>query len=417
MNQDVEVVHSRCCGLDVHKKVIEACIIVPEGKRRNQYGTMTEDLQKLVTWLQEYRVSVVAMESTGVYWKPVYNILELAGFEILVVNAQHIKAVPGRKTDVKDAEWIAALLRLGLVKGSYIPSREQRELRELLRYRTKLVEERGREVQRMQKILEGANIKLSSVATNIVGSSGRSMIEAMIDKIEDPRVLAELAKKRLKNKREDLERALNGLMGAHQRMMLQAQLNHIDFLDEAIETLDKELAERKKDDATFHESLELLDGIPGVGVRTAQAMLVEMGSDMSRFPSADHLAAWAGMAPGNNESAGKRKTGRTRPGNSHLRTVLIQAAHAAVRVKSSYLSDQYQRIAARRGAKRAAVAVGHSILVMAYHILTRREPYKELGHDYHQLRRKDIKIKHYLKELQKLGIVVGFEANTQAVAV
>lgn len=357
------------------------------------------------------------MESTGVYWKPVYNILELAGFEVLVVNAQHIKAVPGRKTDVKDAEWIAALLRLGLVKGSYIPSREQRELRELLRYRTKLVEERGREVQRMQKILEGANIKLSSVATNIVGSSGRSMIEAMIDKIEDPRVLAELAKKRLKNKREDLERALNGLMGAHQRMMLQAQLKHIDFLDEAIETLDKELAERKKDDATFHESLELLDGIPGVGVRTAQAMLVEMGSDMSRFPSAAHLSAWAGMAPGNNESAGKRKTGRTRPGNSHLRTVLIQAAHAAVRVKSSYLSDQYHRIAARRGAKRAAVAVGHSILVMAYHILTRREPYKELGHDYHQLRRKDVKIKHYLKELQKLGIVVGFEANTQAVAV
>jgi len=417
MNQDVEVVHSRCCGLDVHKKVIEACIIVPEGKRRNQYGTMTEDLQKLVTWLQEHRITVVAMESTGVYWKPVYNILELAGFEILVVNAQHIKAVPGRKTDVKDAEWIAALLRLGLVKGSYIPSREQRELRELLRYRTKLVEERGREVQRMQKILEGANIKLSSVATNIVGSSGRSMIEAMIDKIEDPRVLAELAKKRLKNKREDLERALNGLMGAHQRMMLQAQLKHIDFLDEAIETLDKELAERKKDDATFHESLELLDGIPGVGVRTAQAMLVEMGSNMSRFPSADHLAAWAGMAPGNNESAGKRKTGRTRPGNSHLRTVLIQAAHAAARVKSSYLSDQYHRIAARRGAKRAAVAVGHSILVMAYHILTRREPYKELGHDYHQLRRKDIKIKHYLKELHKLGIVVNLEASTQSIAV
>ena len=413
----MEVVHSRCCGLDVHKKVIEACIIVPEGKKRNQYGTMTEDLQKLVSWLLEHHVTVVAMESTGVYWKPVYNILELAGFEILVVNAQHIKAVPGRKTDVKDAEWIAALLRLGLVKGSYIPGREQRELRKLLRYRTKLVEERGRKVQRMQKILEGANIKLSSVATNIVGSSGRSMIEAMIDKIEDHRVLAELAKKRLKNKREDLERALNGLMGAHQRMMLQAQLKHIDFLDEAIETLDKELAERKKDDATFHESLERLDGIPGVGVRTAQAMLVEIGTDMNRFPSADHLAAWAGMAPGNNESAGKRKTGRTRPGNSHLRTVLVQAAHAAVRVKNSYLSDQYHRIAARRGSKRAAVAVGHSILVIAYHMLTRREPYKELGHEYHQLRRKDAKTRHYLKELHKLGIVVNPEVNIQSLAV
>ncbi|MEI7425212.1 MAG: IS110 family transposase [Candidatus Staskawiczbacteria bacterium] len=413
----MEVVHVRCCGLDVHKKVIEACIIVPEGKMRNQYGTMTDDLKKLVTWLQEHQVKVVAMESTGVYWKPIYNILELAGFEILVVNAQHIKAVPGRKTDVKDAEWIAMLLRLGLLKGSYIPNREQRELRELLRYRTKLVEERGREVQRMQKILEGANIKLSSVATNIMGSSGRSMIEAMIDKIEDPRVLAKLAQKRLKNKREDLERALNGLMGEHQRMMLQVQLKHIDFLDESIENLDKELAERKKDDTTFHESLDLLDGIPGVGVRIAQAILVEVGTDMNRFPSADHLAAWAGMAPGNNESAGKRKSGRARPGNSHLRTVLIQAAHAAARVKSSYLSDQYQRIAARRGSKRAAVAVGHSILVMAYHILNRREPYKELGHDYYQLRRKDVKIKHHCKELLKLGIVINLDASTQTTTV
>lgn len=353
---------------------------------------------------------VVAMESTGVYWKPVYNLLEEAGLETLVVNAQHIKAVPGRKTDVKDAEWIARLLRHGLLKGSYIPDREQRELRELLRYRSKLVQERGREVQRMQKVLEGCNIKLSAVASNIIGASGRSMIEAIINEIEDPRVLAQLAKKQMRNKREELEQALFGFVGSHQRMMLRMQLKHIDFLDEEIKHLDEELHQRKKDDSTFHESLELLDGIPGVGNRTAEVMLVEMGLDMERFPTADHLAAWAGMAPGNNESAGKRKSGRVRPGNSHLRTALIQAAHAAARVKESYLSDQYRRIAARRGSKRAAVAVGHSILVIAYHMLKKKEAYQDLGRDYYQQKRKEVRVKHHLKELQKLGITVSVDS-------
>ena len=229
MNVNVEVMYERCCGLDVHKKVIEACVLTGQKGERKSFGTTTSDLEKLAEWLKEHQVGVVAMESTGVYWKPVYNVLEKEGLEILVVNAQHIKAVPGRKTDVKDAEWIARLLRHGLLKGSYIPDREQRELRELLRYRTTLVQERGREVQRMQKILEGANIKLSSVASNIIGASGRCMIEAMIEEIEDPRVLAAMAKKKLKNKREELEQALSGLMGAHQRMMLKMQLG-LDFL-------------------------------------------------------------------------------------------------------------------------------------------------------------------------------------------
>ena len=406
MDANVEVVYERCCGLDVHKKVIEACILTTKQRERKTFGTMTSDLQKMVSWLKEHHVTVVAMESTGVYWKPVYNLLEEAGLETLVVNAQHIKAVPGRKTDVKDAEWIARLLRHGLLKGSYIPDREQRELRELLRYRTKLVQERGREVQRMQKVLEGSNIKLSSVASNIIGASGRSMIEAIISEIDDPRILAQLAKKQLKNKREELEQALFGFVGSHQRMMLRMQLKHIDFLDEEIKHLDEELNQRKKDDSTFHESLELLDGIPGVGVRTAEVMLVEMGLDMERFPTADHLAAWAGMAPGNNESAGKRKSGRVRPGNSHLRTALIQAAHAAARVKESYLSDQYHRIAARRGSKRAAVAVGHSILVIAYHMLKKKEAYQDLGRDYYQQKRKEVRVKHHLKELQKLGVTI-----------
>lgn len=406
MDANVEVVYERCCGLDVHKKVIEACILTTKQRERKTFGTMTSDSQKMVSWLKEHHVTVVAMESTGVYWKPVYNLLEEAGLETLVVNAQHIKAVPGRKTDVKDAEWIARLLRHGLLKGSYIPDREQRELRELLRYRTKLVQERGREVQRMQKVLEGSNIKLSSVASNIIGASGRSMIEAIISEIDDPRILAQLAKKQLKNKREELEQALFGFVGSHQRMMLRMQLKHIDFLDEEIKHLDEELNQRKKDDSTFHESLELLDGIPGVGVRTAEVMLVEMGLDMGRFATADHLAAWAGMAPGNNESAGKRKSGRVRPGNSHLRTALIQAAHAAARVKESYLSDQYHRIAARRGSKRAAVAVGHSILVIAYHMLKKKEAYQDLGRDYYQQKRKEVRVKHHLKELQKLGVTI-----------
>jgi transposase len=401
--------YERCCGLDVHKKVIEACVLTGQKCDRKSFGTTTGDLEKLTEWLKEHQVGVVAMESTGVYWKPVYNVLEKEGLEILVVNAQHIKAVPGRKTDVKDAEWIARLLRHGLLKGSYIPDREQRELRELLRYRTTLVQERGREVQRMQKILEGANIKLSSVASNIIGASGRCMIEAMIEEIEDPRVLAAMAKKKLKNKREELEQALSGLMGAHQRMMLKMQLGHIDFLDKEIEKIDEELANRTKDDPSFHEALELLDGIPGVGIRIAQVMIVEMGIDMKRFPTADHLAAWAGMAPGNNESAGKRKTGRVRPGNTHLRTMLIQAAHVVARMKHSYLSDQYHRIAARRGSKRAAVAVGHSILIIAYHLLKKREPYQDLGQDYYQQRRKEVKIKHCLKELQRLGVTVKIE--------
>ena len=278
----MQVVHERCCGLDVHKKSITACIITPEGKEIRTFGTMTEDLFALVDWIKGKGCTQVAMESTGVFWKPVYNLLELEEIGTFVVNAKHIKAVPGRKTDVKDAEWIADLLRHGLLQGSYIPSREQRELRELVRYRRSLINERSSEVSRIQKVLEGANIKLSSVVTDITGVSGRSMIEALINSIEDPKLLSQLAKGRLKSKHEQQERALRGLIAKHQRMLLSTQLEHIEFLDRQIAQLDQEIEERMR---PFEEDLELLDTIPGVGKRNAQSILAEIGANIRHWES------------------------------------------------------------------------------------------------------------------------------------
>lgn len=345
----MEVVYTHCCGLDVHKKTVVACTITPEGKEICTFSTMTDDLISMVDWIKNKGCTHVAMESTGSFWKPIFNLLELEGIQAMVVNAKHIKNVPGRKTDVKDAEWIAGLLRHGLLQGSYIPSRDQRELRELIRYRRSLIEERAREINRIQKVLEGANIKLSSIASDILGKSGRAMIEAMIAGEQDPEILSELAQRRLKKKKADLQRALNGLIGPHQRLMLKTQLRHIDFLSDEIKRLDEEIKERM---LPFDEDLELLDTIPGVGRRTAEQILAETGTNMDQFPSAAHLCSWAGLSPGNNESAGKRKSGRTRKGNQKLRSALVEAARAAARTKNTYLSSQYHRLAARRGANR-----------------------------------------------------------------
>jgi transposase len=315
------------------------------------------------------------MESTGVYWKPVYNLLEGA-FELLVVNARHIKAVPGRKTDVKDCEWIADLLRHGLLRASFIPARAQRELRELTRYRTSLVQERTAAVNRVQKTLEGANIKLATVATDITGKSGRAILADLVAGVTAAPVLAHHAKGRLREKIPQLERALVGSVGAHQRFLLAQQLAHLDFLEESIATVSAEIAERLRPHA---ELIARLDTIPGVGVPLAEALVGEIGTDMTRFPTAKHLASWAGMSPGNNESAGKRRSGRTRKGSPWLRALLVQAAHAAARTKNTYLAAQYRRLAARRGKQRAAVAVGHAILVIAYHLLRRGTVYCDLG--------------------------------------
>ena len=398
------VVHDRCCGLDVHKKSITACLLTPEGKETLTFSTMTDDLFRMAQWLQERGCTHVAMESTGVYWKPPYNVLELHEFEqVLVVNAQHMKAIPGRKTDVKDAEWIADLLKHGLLKGSYIPSREQREQRELVRYRKSLVQERTREVNRLQKVLEGDNIKLSSVATNVLGVSGRAMLDALVAGTESPEVLAELAKGRLKDKKNHLIQALHGLLGEHQKMMIRTQLGHIDYLDGQIAELDKKIEEQMH---PFEAALERLDSIPGIGRTTAEAILAEIGTKMDRFPSAAHLCAWAGVAPGNHESAGKRKSGRTTQGNPALRYTLVEAARAAARTKNTYLSAQYHRIAARRGANRAAVAVAHTILTIIFYMLTRQEDYHDLGADYFDLRRKERTVNTAVKKLENLGYTV-----------
>lgn len=299
----MEVLHERCCGLDVHKKSITACIITPKGKEIRTFATMTRNLIELVDWVKSNRCSHVAMESTGDYWKPIYNLLELEDLQPMVVNAQHIKAVPGRKTDVKDAEWITRLLRHGLVQGSFIPNREQRELREIVRYRRSIIEERTREVNRLQKVLEGGNIKLSSVASNVLGVSGRNMLEAMINGENDTSVLAEFAQKALKAKKEQLKLALEGRLGAHQLYMIEKQLAHIDYINELINKLDDEVEKRM---TPFTEELKLLDSIPGVGKRTAEQIIAEVGTDMSRFPTPGHLCSWAGMTPGHDESAGKK---------------------------------------------------------------------------------------------------------------
>ncbi len=323
-----------------------------------------------------------------------------------MINARDIKQVPGRKTDVKDAEWIADLLRHGLVKGSFIPDRDQRELRELARYRQSLIRERSREANRVQKVLEGANIKLSSVATNVLGVSGRSMIEAIIAGNEDASALAKMAKGRLKSKTAELEKSLKGLVGPHQRMLLLTQMRHIEFLDRQIAELSDEIGERMR---PFDEAIERIDEIPGIGRKAAESILAEIGLDMNRFPSAAHIASWAGLCPGNNESAGKRRSGRTTKGNVWLKSSLVQAAQSASHTKNTYLSAQYRRIAARRGSKRAIVAVAHSILVILYHMLKSGTPYIDLGQDYFDKRNEDAIVRRTIKRLEGLGYKVMVE--------
>ena len=410
----MEVVHERCCGLDIHKKLIVACAIVPGsgGQPRKQvrtFGTMSDDLQQLSTWLVEQGVTHVAMESTASYWKPIYNVLE-ERFELLLVNAQHLKAVPGRKTDVKDAEWIADLLRHGLLKPSFVPEREQRELRELVRYRTSLVQERTAAANRLQKVLEGGNVKLASVASNILGRSGREMLEALVAGETNTAVMAELARGRMRDKRPTLERALAGRFGPHQRFLVAEILAHIDFLDETIERLSGEIGERER---PFEAVLDRLDTIPGVGRRTAEIIVAEVGPDVQRFPSAGHLASWAGLCPGQDESAGKRRSGKTRKGNRWLRGALVEAAHSSTRTKT-YLAAQFRRLATRRGPKKAMVAVAHSILTIVYHLLLHEHPFEDLGETYFDQRQHQAVSRRLKQRLERLGYRVQLEPLTSA---
>ena len=456
----MDVLFPRCCGLDVHKRIVVACRIVPaeDGAPRKEirsFGTFTDDLLRLSDWLTEGACTHVAMESTGVYWKPLFNLLE-ADFQLLLVNAAHIKAVPGRKTDVKDAEWIADLLRHGLLSPSFVPERSQRELRELVRYRTVLVRQRAAQLNRVQKTLEGANIKLGSVASDIGGMSGRRILAALIAGEEDPETMAQLAKGRMRAKIPELEKALVGRFGEHQRFLVARQLAHLDQLEAMIEELGLEINRRfsaseapgppeapqggesataagetpgagcveesekpgvagsdppegAAPSAGYAAAVRRLDTIPGVGATTAEKIVAEIGTDMSRFPSAGHLASWAGMCPGNNESAGKRRSGKTRPGNQWLRETLVEAAHAVGRSKGTALGAKYGRLAARRGKKKAAVAVGHAILVVVYHLLKNGTSYEEPQARKREERDRATEQRRLVQALEKLGCKVTVE--------
>ena len=426
----MRVIYERVAGLDVHKKTVVACRMrLTEDKRieweKQTFGTMTVDLLKLADWLNEWQVEQVTIESTADYWKPVFNILE-DGYETVLVNAQHVKKVPGRKTDASDAEWLAELMLHGLLRASFIPPKPQRMLRELTRYRTTLVRERARVVNRVEKLLESTNIKLSSVVTDVMGVSAKAMLRELAAGADDPEALAKLAKGRLRKKMKALETALTGTVDEHHRFILAQQLGHIDFLDEQIEAMSQQISQHlaqmvqppaddndqsgtAENSLSWSNAVELLDTIPGVDRRTAEVILAEIGLDMSQFPSADDLASWAGFAPGNHQSGGKRYSGRTTKGNRPIGTALNQAAWAASRTKDTFFKARYHRLAARRGKKRAIVAIGRSILVSIWHMLSRREPYQDLGADYYDQRRKDTKVSYFTKQLAKLGFVVSLD--------
>jgi transposase len=413
----MEVLIPRAAGLDVHKKSVVVCALVGEADAVVKpevatFGTMTVDLERLAAWLAARGITDVVMEATGVYWKPIYNVLEQhGGFRLVVGNAEHLKAVPGRKTDVKDAVWLARLLRHGLVRPSFIPDREQRELRELTRYRTALIRERASEINRLQKTLEAANIKLAAVISDVTGVSGQAILDALVNGEEDPSTLADLAHGRIQKKREALEQALVGRLSPTLTFVVKHQLRHLHELDDLIAACDTEVEQRMR---PFAEAIERLDEIPGVGTRTAQVIIAELGVDMSRFPSHRHAAAWAGMCPGNNASGGKRRRAKTRKGSPWLRGALAEAAWAAGRCKDGYLPEQARRLTARRGKKRAIVAVGHTILVIAYHLLARGTTYTDLGPEHVDRRDADRVKRRSIKRLESLGYKVSLERQEDA---
>jgi transposase len=440
----MDVMFTHGAGLDVHKKTVMACRVTPDptGEHTDGImelkacGAMTVDLLALSDWLAAAGITHVAIESTGEYWKPLYHILE-GDLTVFLVNAAHVKQVPERKTDKADARWLAKLMRYGLLRASFIPPREQRDLRDLTRYRTKLVQEHSREVNRVQGVLERANIKLASVATDIMGVSARAILAALVEGQADPATMAELAKRRMRSKIPLLEQALTGLVRDHHRQLLAMQLAHIDFLDEQIEALSAEItrhlaalsanvssiespgamgeassaATPDAADAsmTCARAVTLLDTSPGVNQRGGELLVAEWGTDMGRFGTAARLAAWSGVAPGNDESAGKQRSGKTRQGNQALRTGLTPLAHAAARTKGTYLSALYQRLAARRGKKRAIIAVAHSIVVSAFHMLIRDEPYRELGANYFDGRRQAHLVDQLTRRIERQGYRVTLE--------
>ena len=406
----MDTLYPRCAGIDVHKNNVVVCVRCCDrpGKVFEEvrtFSAMTRELLALSDWLAEHGVTHVAMESTGVYWKPVFNILE-GRVAVILVNAEHIKKVPGRKTDVKDCQWIAQLLQHGLLKASFVPPLPIRELRDLTRQRTQLIQERTAAANRIQKVLEDANIKLAGVATDVLGVSGRDMLEGLIAGETDPEKLADLARKRLRAKIPALRLALQGRVTDHHRFLLRMHLDHITHLEELIGRLGARIEEAL---APFAQAVEQLQTIPGINQRVAETVLAEVGPRMEQFPSADHLASWAGMSPGNNESAGKRRSGRITKGNRWLKRTLVQAAWAASHTKGTYLVAQYRRLAKRRGVKRALVAVGHTLLVIIYHVLKRGTVYAELGADFLERLEPARLTRQLVKRLEALGHKVTLE--------
>jgi transposase len=408
----------RCAALDIHKDSLIACVRVPDGRggRRQQaqwFSTTTAGLLALADWLRSFQVTVVGMESTGVYWRAAYFLLE-DEFECWLLNARHLRNVPGRKTDVQDAEWICQLVEHGLVRPSFVPPREIRELRDLTRYRKAKIQERTREVQRLEKVLQDAGIKLSSVASAVLGVSGRAMLDALVSGTHDPEVLAELAKGKLRNKLPALREALAGRFTGHHALLVSQMLGQIDFLDESVATLSQRIQELT---APFSKELELLDTIHGVDRRTAEMLLAEIGPDMGRFPTEHHLASWAGLCPGQHESAGKQRTGKTRKGSRWLRGALTESAKAVVRTKGTYLSARYHRIKSRRGHAKATIATAHKILTAAYHVLDRGVPYHELGEDFFYRRDAHNAARYrrrLVRQLERLGHKVTLEPLPEA---
>lgn len=397
----MDVVYQRCCGIDVHKKLFVACLRVGRKVEVRDFGTSTSEIRNLIGWLNEEQCEAVAMESTGPFWKPLYNLLEANGIEAFVANAHHIKNVPGRKTDVNDAQWIADLLQHGLLKPSFIPTREQRELREISRYRKSLVEERARELNRLQKFLEGGNIKLASVVSDINGSSSRALLNALLtDGINETNIDEHLYGS-LRKKRKELLEACDGYLSPLQIKLVRAILDHIDDMTRRIKEISEIIDEQMKE---YEDAIDRLQKIPGIGEHSAQVILAEIGLNMDRFPSAGHLARWVGLAPGNNESAHKRKSGKTTKGNITAKTTLIQCAKTAKRCSDSFFKAQFDRLAVRRGKNRAVVAVAHSMLIAIYHMLKTGEPFKDLGLDYYRLHNPERKIAYYLKKLEALGV-------------
>jgi transposase len=411
----MQVIHPRCAGLDVHKASVVACVMAtaPSGAASQEtktFGATTGEILALGDWLRDQGVTIAAMESTGVYWKPFYNLLE-GQMELLVVNAQHMKAVPGRKTDVADAAWIADLLRHGLLRGSFIPPQPQRELRELVRHRTNLVGRRAQAVNELHKILESTNLKLGNVVSDLTGVSATEMLQALVVGQTDPAVLAELARGQLKQKKPQLQAALRGELRPHHKLIISQLLADVSWCEEQMAEVSAEIAARLKDQ---EELIDRLDEVPGVNRRVAEVIVAEVGSDVKRFPTAQHLVSWAGLCPGNNESAGRRKSSRIRPGNRNLRWALVEAAQAGRRKKGCYLSALYGRLAGKRGKKRALIAVGRTLLQSVYYMIQRRARYQDLGADYYDRRNPEGVARRLARRIEKLGFAVSLEALPKA---